>query len=376
VTNGTVGLPRTMRAVVLTGHGGLDVLKYVDDWPTPVPAPDDVIVRVGACGLNNTDINTRTAWYSKSVKEGVTEGGGKTGYASADADAGSWGRNKLQFPLIQGADVCGTIAAVGSRVDPKRLGERILIDPWLLKDVDWMDADEAPYFGSEMHGGYAEFAKIRARNAIPVVSSLTDAELATFPCSYGTAENLVTRAGVSAGDIVVIAGASGGVGSASIQLCRLRNATVIAIAAPGKAQQLRELGAEHVIDRNEQDLATKIVSIAGRKIDVALDVVGGRTFIALIDALRQGGRCGTSGAISGPVIEFDLRQIIYKDLVVSGATIVPPGTLQKVIRYIEAGKLKPVLARTYPLRDLAKAQEEFMAKRHVGNIVVIPEHVA
>lgn len=366
-------LPKTMRAVVLTGHGGLDKLEYREDWPAPEPGPDDAIVKVGACGLNNTDINTRTAWYSKTVKDGITTAGGKGGYASADADSGSWGRMKFSFPRIQGADVCGRIAAVGRDVDPKRLGERVLIDPWLLGPGDWMDPDNAPYFGSETDGGYADYARIRARNALPIHSALSDVELATFPCSYATAENLITRTGLKSGETVAIAGASGGVGSAAIQLCRLRGARVIAIAAKAKAAQLQALGAAAVIDRDELDLAGAIQAIAGGRIEVALDVVGGRMFPALVDALRQGGRYSTSGAISGPMAEFDLRQLIYKDLQMTGATIVPPGTMERLIGYIEGGKVKPLVARSFPLRDLARAQEAFMAKSHVGNIVVTME---
>ena len=110
--------PPTMRAVVLTGHGGLDKLAYREDWPTPAPGPGDVLIKVGACGLNNTDINTRTAWYSKTVTEGITDAGGKEGFAAADAATGSWSNKPVAFPRIQGADVAGRIVAVGPGVDP------------------------------------------------------------------------------------------------------------------------------------------------------------------------------------------------------------------------------------------------------------------
>ena len=169
---------------------------------------------------------------------------------------------------------------------------------------------------------------------------------------------------------MVIAGASGGVGSAAIQLCRLRGARVIGIAAPAKADTLLGLGAETVIDRNEEDLEAAIRDAAGSPVDVALDVVGGPTFVALIDALRQGGRYSSSGAIAGPAVEFNLRQLIYKDLQLTGATIVPPGTMKRLIGLIEQGLLKPLLAQTFPLAELCAAQEAFMAKSHIGNIVV------
>lgn len=365
-----MALPQRMRAVVLSGHGGLDKLVYREDWPTPQPGTGEVVIRVGACGLNNTDINTRTAWYSKTVTEGITAEGGTGGFATADAATGSWSNTKLTFPRIQGADVAGRIAAVGVGVDPRRIGERVMIDPWLLGTGDWMDPANAPYFGSECDGGFAEYTKIRAENALKIETPLSDAELATLPCVMHTAETLIGRTGLKPGETVVIAGASGGVGTTAIQLCRQRGARVIGIASKAKEAKLRELGADVVIDRNSPDLEAAIREAAGGPVEVTLDVVGGAMFMPLINALRQGGRYSSSGAISGPDVRFDLRQLIYKDLQLTGATITPPGTFARLIKLIEHGKLRPVLAQAVPLKDLAKAQEAFMQKRHVGNIVV------
>ena len=361
---------KTMRAVVLTGHGGLDKLDYRGDWPTPVADKGEVIVKVGACGLNNTDINTRTAWYSKSVTEGITDSGGKSGFDSAEAGTGSWGNAAITFPRIQGADVAGTIVAVGEGIDASRIGERVMIDPWILATGDWLDPSRSMYFGSECDGGFAEYTKVRAENALVVNSRLSDAELATFPCAYTTAENLVSRTGLKPGETVVIAGASGGVGSAAIQLCRLRGAKVIGIASQSKADSLLELGAETIIDRNTDDLEEAIRTAAGGTVDVALDVVGGAMFMPMVNALRQGGRYSTSGCISGPMVEFDLRQLVYKDLQLTGATIVPPGTMKRIVGLINQNLLKPLLAESFPLKDLARAQEAFIAKKYIGNIVV------
>ena len=365
-----MNVPETMRAVVLTGHGGLDKLEYREDWPTPVPGPGEVLVRVGACGLNNTDINTRTAWYSKGVTEGITAAGGSHGFDTADAGGGSWGSASIDFPRIQGADVAGHIAAVGDGVDPRRVGERVILDPWLLAAGDWLDASRSGYLGSECDGGYADYTRIRSENAIRIECDLSDAELATFPCAYTTAENLTARSGLRPGETVVVNGASGGVGSAAIQLCRLRGARVLAIASPAKAAALEDLGAEQVIDRHCADLGAAIRDAAGGAVDVALDVVGGNSFMPLIDALRQGGRYSTSGAIAGPMVDFDLRQLVYKDLQLTGATIVPPGTMHRIVNLIAAGQLRPLLAQTFRLAELGRAQQAFLQKRHVGNIVV------
>lgn len=366
-------LPTQMHAFVLTGHGGFDKLEYRDDWPTPQAQKGEVVIRVAACGLNNTDINTRTAWYSEPVTEGITDQGGKTGFDSIDAASGNWSSSKLIFPRIQGADVAGYIVAVGETVNPARIGERVLVDPWILATGDWMDTMRSGYFGSECDGGFAQYSKVHGENAIAIHSDLSGAELATFPCAYTTAENLVSRTGLKPGETVVIAGASGGVGSAAIQLCRLRGARVIAIAASSKAQSLIDLGADSVIDRDTVDLVTAIQDAANGPVDVALDVVGGKMFPVLIESLRQSGRYASSGAIAGPVIEFDLRQLIYKDLQLSGATIVPPGTMLRVVRLIEQGLLKPLLAQSFALRDLVQAQTVFLEKKHIGSIVVTNE---
>lgn len=362
--------PDTMKAMLLVGHGGLDKLVY-SDVPFPTPDKGEVTIKVGACGLNNTDINTRTAWYSKQVKDSVGSGGAE-GFDSFDSGDGSWGSNTIQFPVIQGADVVGHIVAVGQGVDEARIGERVIIDPWLLGHGDWQNPDNSAYFGSEVSGGYAEYTKVRSDNALAINSKLSDAELATFPCAYTTAENLVQRTAPRPGETVVITGASGGVGTAAIQLCKLRGCRVIAIASASKSELLFELGAEYVIDRNVPDLEAEIRAVAGGPVEIALDVVGGAMFMPLINALRQGGRYSTSGCIGAPMTDIDLRQLVYKDLQLTGATICPPGTMHRVVGMIETGALKPLLAQAFPLAELPQAQEAFMEKKFVGNIVVTP----
>jgi NADPH:quinone reductase-like Zn-dependent oxidoreductase len=363
-----------MAAILLTGHGGFNKLEYRTDVPTPQPGAGEVVVRVAACGLNNTDINTRIGWYSPAVRSGVTEESAAEGSNDAQSSDGGW-EGALRFPLIQGADVCGYVAAVGPGVDPQPIGARVLIDPWILADAARY-VDGARYFGSEVNGGFAQFAIAPGTNVYPINSPLSDAELATFACAYSTAENLATHAAVSAADVVVITGASGGVGSALVQTCRLRGAFVIAIAAVGKAAGLRELGADVVVDRASSQLAADVRTAAGgRPIDAICDVVGATMFERLVPLLRPGGHYASSGAIAGPIVEFDLRWLIYADLHFSGATVCPPGTFAKVVAGIESGRLRPHLAATFPMRELVQAQQMFLAKNHIGNIVVIPPFI-
>ena len=359
--------PRTMRAVVLTGHGGFDRLSFRAEWPVPRPGPRQALVAVGACGLNNTDVNTRTAWYSAGVS-GATTG---DALAAAEATDAAWGGKAIGFPRIQGADVCGRVVTLGTACDSSLLGRRVLIDPWLRDWDDPLDRARCGYFGSECDGGFAEFTVVDERHVHPVESELSDAELATFATSSMTAENMLNRAEVRAGDRVLISGASGGVGSALIQLTRRRGAETVALCGSSKAEAVRAMGADHVLPRAPEDLKAALRAATGRdEVTVVADVVGGALWPQLISALARGGRYTCAGAIAGPMVSFDLRTFYLRDLVFTGATVPPPGVFADLVGYIERGEIAPLLAATWPLHDLVAAQQAFIAKRHVGNIVV------
>lgn len=360
-----MNLPDTMRAMVTMGHGDLDQIVLHKDWPRPEPGPGEVLIRVGACGLNNTDVNTRTGWYSKAVTEATTGGA----YAAIDDDDPAWGGAPITFPRIQGADACGTIVAVGAGVDAARVGERVITDNWLRDPDEPQNLDKTGYFGSERDGGFAEFTTIPAGNALAVQSGLTDAELATFSCSYSTAEGMLTRANVGASDTVLVPGASGGVGGAVVQLAKRRGARVIAMAAEAKHGAVAALGPDRLLPRAPADLRR---ALAGEKITVVADVVGGPYWPHLIDILERGGRYTCSGAIAGPMVTLDLRTLYLRDLTFTGSTVIGPEVMPNLIRYIEAGEIKPTLAASYPLDQLRKAQTAFIAKEHTGNIVVCP----
>ena len=360
-------LPETMRAVVTMGHGGLEQLVLHDGWPRPEANAGEVLIEVRACGLNNTDVNTRLGWYSKSVTEATTPDGGDG--ASVGVGDSTWGGKPLGFPRIQGADACGTIVAVGEGVSSARIGERVITDNWLRDPDDPMNKDKAGYFGSECNGGFAEYTVIASQNALAVKSDLSDAELATFSCSYSTAEGMLSRAKVDETDTVLIPGASGGVGSALVQLAKLRKARVIAMAGASKQEQVAALGADKVIERTPSDLQNVL---AGESVSVVADVVGGNGWHKRIDLLTRGGRYVCSGAIAGPMVQLDLRTFYLRDLNFIGSTVIDGDVMPRVVSYIEAGAIKPALAATYPLQELQAAQAAFIAKKHVGNIVVCP----
>ncbi len=355
-------LPRLMCAIWLKGHGGFEQLEYRDDVPVPRPAAGEVLLRVRAAGVNNTDINLRTGWYSKAVNEATG-----AGHATARAEDAGWTGSALAFPRIQGADACGEIVAVGAGVAAARVGERVLVDPMLrLPGCGSLAATR--YFGSDCDGAFAEYVALPAGNARRIASPLSDAELASFPCSYSAAENLLTRAAVAAGETVLVTGASGGVGSAAVQLARRRGARVLALASPAKAAAVAALGAERVLDRD----AALVAALGDESVDVVIDVVGGRQFPQLLAVLRRGGRYAVAGAIAGPVVELDLRTLYLKDLRLLGCTILEPGVFDRLVAYIERGELRAVVSATYPLAEIAAAQRDFLAKAHVGKIVLVP----
>ncbi len=361
----TNNLPDRMTAVLLTGHGGFDKLDYRTDVRVPEAGPGDVLIRVAAAGVNNTDINTRTAWYSKSVT-GDTGAGGAEGFADAEDSDGSWSGEPIGFPRIQGADCCGRIIAVGDGVDPVRIGERVLART-MQRPMEGKNPLECWTLGSECDGAFAQYAALRASEVYKVECDWSDEELASIPCAYSTAENLLHRASLGA-ERVLITGASGGVGSAAVQLSRRRGAEVVAVAGAAKADDVKALGAATVIDRG-RDLVHEL----GRdSIDVVIDLVAGPQWPQLLDILRIGGRYATAGAIAGPIVELDVRTLYLKDLTFFGCTFQEAVVFENLIGYIERGEIRPVVAKTYPLKDIVSAQEDFLAKTYTGKLVLVP----
>ncbi len=343
-------IPSLMRGVHLTGHGGLDKLVFRDDIPVPTPGPRDVLIKVSAAGVNNTDLNTRLGWYSKS---------------NGDSKDAGWSGSPIQLPRIQGADVCGVVVANGEQVDTNLIDARVLIEPCLF-EVHGKTLSQPWYFGSECDGGFAEYTVVAARHAHKIDSNLSDIELASFPCSYSTAENLLTRASVTANDLVLVTGASGGVGSAVIQLAKARNARVIAMTSPPKFDSLLRLGAERTLARD----ANLTKELGNSSVDVVIDLVAGKQWPELLKVLKPFGRYAASGAIAGPLVELDVRTLYLKDLSLFGCTVLNKAVFPNLIKRIEGGELFPLVANTFPLTQIAEAQKQFETKQHIGKLVI------
>ena len=350
-------IPATMKAVVTHGHGGLDMLDYTD-VPVSEPKAGEVLVNVTAAGLNNTDIWNRVGAYGTD--------------RDPDAVAGV-GRKPGNFPLIQGLDVVGRIVAVGEGVDGSRVGERVILN-FLAYEPD---PDEFGFSGSlalGLNGGYAEYVVVQSAQAYEIGDSpLSDAELATFPCAYMTGEHMLAEAGVKAGETVLVTGASGGVGSALIQLVQARGARAVAVTSKAWADSVATLKPHAIVHRDDGDLVEAVTAAIGAPhLEVVADVVGGPQFADCLALLGPFGRYVTAGAIAGPVVALDLRTIYLKRLTLLGVSIGYRHHFEAVVGYIRSGKIKPLLARTYPLSEIKQAQTDFMAKEFFGNLVVLP----
>lgn len=351
---------QTMAAVQLVGHGGLDKLVYNTNTPLPAVAPGEVLIEITACGMNNTDVWVREGAYGTEEDAGAVS---------------TWRRQEptLTFPRIQGTDIVGNIVEVGQGVSRERLGERVMVDFSIYNRDDDSLAD-IDYIGHGRDGGYAEYVAVPAENAHFVNTDLTDIELATFCCAYLTGEQMLERAALKAGERVLVTGASGGVGSGIVQLARARGAIPYALVGPGKEKALLDIGAEAVITRGEGNLVDAVAKAAGGKpIDVVADLVGGAIFNDLLRILRAEGRYTTAGAIAGPVVQLDLRTMYLKQLALHGSSQGTRGDFRRIVRYIEEGRIKPLVGGVYPLSEFHRAQGDFMAKSFVGKLVVVPD---
>jgi NADPH:quinone reductase-like Zn-dependent oxidoreductase len=333
-----------VKAVVTTGNGGFDKLHY-REVPMPELGAGEVLIKVLAAGVNNTEINTRLGWYA----------------------GGGW-HIPTPFPFIQGTDCCGIVTQTFDSAHAALVGRRVLVRPCMRPDG--FSSMLNIWMGSDFDGAFAQYVKVPAHEVFPIDSSWTDAELGSIPCSYGSAENMVQRSRVTSGEHVLVAGASGGVGSAVVQLAKVRGATVTAIVGKSKMDEVLRVGADFVVDRDSD-----IVSELGEeRFDVVIDNVGGPHFAGELNTLKRGGRYASSGAIGGPLVNLDLRTMYLKDLTLIGCTAWDEPVFPQIVSYIESNRIKPLVAKTFPLADIAHAQQEFLEKKHVGKFVLIPQH--
>ncbi|MDJ0349942.1 zinc-binding dehydrogenase [Cryobacterium sp. PH29-G1] len=349
-----MGIPQTMRAVRITQHGGPEVLDLAE-VPVPVPQAGEVLIRVSAVALNNTDLWTREGAYGRP----------------GDPTALSGWRGPIDFPRVQGADVAGRVATVGTGVDAGLVGQRVVVDPTIY-DSEGPDANPVGLMGSECDGGYAEYVVAPENRVHDMTGSpLTDDQLAALPTAFGTALGMIERGRLKENETVLVSGASGGVGIALVQIARARGARVVAISSGSKIDTVREAGAHEVVDR-AGDIAEQVRAAAPEGIDVALDVVAGELVSDGLPLLREGGRWVIAGALGGYGVSFDVRRLYLHNAQLIGSSMYTPTHFEMLMNMARRSEIHPIIAATFPLEQAALAQEELARRGHVGKIVLHP----
>lgn len=348
-------MPTETTAAVLLRHGGPEALQVRSDWSVPDPRQGQVLVKVAAAGVNNTDLWTREGAYG----------------LPGDPTATAGGMGPLNFPRVQGGDLAGVVTMSGDASGSDLVGRRVIVDPALYRG----DGPQSPpigYLGSEMDGAFSGYAVVAADHVHDVSDSpLSLEELACLPVAYGTAMRMLRRAEVGADDTVLVTGASGGVGIALVQLAVARGATVVGLTTGSKVDDVARAGAHHVVTRDGDDLAAQLAEAVPDGIQVVADVVGGPGLAELLPLLDDDGRWVIAGAIAGPVVSFDLRRLYLHSLRMIGSSMHTREDFAALVEIARTGAVKPPIAARYPLGEIHAAQEEFARSRHVGKIVLV-----
>lgn len=336
-----------MKAVRFHQHGGSDVLRY-EDAPDPELRPGEVVVRVRACALNHLDL-----WNRRGVV-------------------------RLPLPHISGADVAGELADSSDLALPT--GLRVLLQPGLscgrcAECLDGCDNECARYdvLGSQSHGGYAEYVRVPIQNVVPIPDAIGFVEASAFPLTFVTAWHmLVTRANIRPGEDVLVLGGGSGVGQAAIQIALLHGARVFATAGTDeKLARSKELGAFEVINHHTQDVPAEIRHITNnRGVDVVIEHVGEATWDRSLKCMKRGGRLVTCGATTGYKAAVDLRFLFAKQHTLMGSYMGTKAELLRAAQFFFAGQLRPVVDRTFPLREAAAAQAYLEEGKQFGKVVL------
>ena len=337
--------PATMKALVLGAHGDLDQLQVVTDKPVPKAGPGGVVIRVRASSFNYHDVFT--------VK-------GMPGI-------------KVPLPVVIGLDMSGAIVEVGEGVDGWKPGDRVLVNPLNRKQG---------LMGEMLDGGMAQYCAVSAEQLIALPDAVSFDDASALPVAYGTAHRmLITHNTVKAGDRVLILGASGGVGTASLLLAKQLGAEVIACAGSDeKAAQLKALGADHVVNYKTTDFSKWAVAQYGKPqrrsyeggVDVVVNFTGGDTWVPSLKCLKRGGTLLVCGATAGHDPAEDLRYIWSFELKVLGSNSFYDENLRALLEQIGTGELKPAIDRVLPLEEAAEGLRLIRDREVLGKVVVNP----
>jgi NADPH:quinone reductase-like Zn-dependent oxidoreductase len=336
---------KTMKALLLRAHGGLEQLAVVDDHPLPSATAGHVVIRVRASSFNYHDV------FTVRGMPGI----------------------KVPLPVVIGLDMAGEIAEVGPGVGGWKVGDRVLVNP-LDKKIGLM--------GEMLDGGMAEYCLVAADQLIAMPDAVSFEAAAALPVAYGTAHRmLITHDTVGKGDRVLILGASGGVGTGCIILAKHLGAEVIACtSSPEKVAKLKELGADEVLNVKEVDFSKWAVEKYGKPqrrsydggVDVVINFTGGDTWHPSLRCLKRGGRLLVCGATAGYDPKEDLRYIWSFELRVIGSNSFYDDNLEALMQLIAAGRMQPVIDKVLPLEEAREGLRLIQDREVIGKVIVAP----
>ncbi len=340
-----------MKAVRIHQFGGPEVLQF-EDVPDPQPRKDQVLIRVRACAMNHLDL-----WVRKGLPG-------------------------IRLPHIPGSDVAGEIVQIGDDVKGFQIGQRVLLAPMHFCGQCPACADgrqnECPQFtviGNAVDGGNCELIAASPISVVPIPDHLDFPRAASVPLVFTTAWHmLVSRAKICPGQTVLILGASSGVGIAAIQIAKLFHARVIATAgSEQKLAQALELGADHVIDHYKQKISAEVRRLTRNVgVDIAVEHVGAATWDESVRSLKPSGTLVTCGATTGSDAKIDLVFLFARQLSILGSYMGTMGETHEVLGHVYAGRLKPVVDRSFPLSEIRAAHEYLANSQQFGKVVLIP----
>jgi NADPH:quinone reductase-like Zn-dependent oxidoreductase len=343
-----------MKTIVLRGHGGTEQLQWVQDFPMPEVGERDVLVRVRATSVNRIDLVVREGYPGISIK----------------------------FPHILGADIAGTVERIGPEVRAFQEGDRVLVWPLIAcgkcalcrRGQRWLCLNWQ-YFGLHRHGAYAEYVRVPEESVIPLPEGLSFEEAATLPVAGLTAYHaLVTVGKLKAGETVLIWGGSGGVGTFAVQIAKQLGARVIAtVGSDEKCAKVEALGADLVLNHHHDDVEPAVREFTeGLGVAAVLDYVGPQTFAKSFQLLQKGGRLLLCGKLTGMDVQLSVHQTYLRHLSILGLYLGEKHELERLLRWMLEGKIRPVIDRVMPLEEAPQAQRLMESGRHVGKIVLVP----
>ena len=343
-----------MKAVIFRAHGGPEVLEHAD-VPAPVPGRGEALVRVRACSVNHLDI-----W----IRQGLPA-------------------YQISLPHISGCDIAGVVEQLGPDTQGPPPGTRVIVAPGLscfqcecCRAGDDNMCRTYGIMGAKTDGGYAELAKARASDLLPIPESLAFEPAAAFPLVFLTAWHmLITRAKLQAGETVLVHAAGSGIGHAAVQIAKLAGATVITtVGSDAKVAKAASLGADHVIQYQREDWPKRVQELTGGQgVDVVFEHIGPETWEQSVRALKKRGRLVTCGATTGPSAPLELRYVFSRQLSLLGSMMGTRAELDTVTRLVGERKLTPIVDTVFPLRDARAAQERMLARDLFGKLILTPE---